>query len=202
MTNRRKQLIPTIIAAALLALCLPIMASAQGNYDPWNRDRDYRRDRRNDNNNRYGYDVRTLRDSIRRVKDRSDDFRDHLDSALDHSRVDGTRREDGINDIARDFERAAARLNDRFDNGRDLNRSTNEARRLLEIGSRIDQFMSRGRLNGRVQSDWAQIRQDLRVIASAYGQYSYSNDPYNRRDDGRRNNNRRGSGDIIRNFPY
>lgn len=194
MTNRRKKLIPTIIATALLALCLPVMASAQGNYDPWNRDRDYRRDRRDD---RYGYNQRMLRDSIRRVKDRSDDFRDHLDSAIDRSRIDDTRREDRINDIAREFERAAHRLDDRFDNGRDLNRSSNEARRLLEIGARINQFMSRSRLNGRVQSDWAQIRQDLRVIANAYGSYTYNNnDPYNRR------NNRSTIGDIFRNFPF
>jgi hypothetical protein len=169
------------------------MASAQGNYDPWNRDRDYRRDRRDD---RSGYNQRMLRDSIRRVRDRSDDFRDHLDSALDRSRVDDTRREDRINDIARDFERAAQRLDDRFDNGRDLNRSSNEARRLLEIGSRINQFMSRSRLDGRVQSDWAQIRADLRVIANAYGSYGYNNDPYNRR------NNRSTIGDIFRNFPF
>jgi hypothetical protein len=197
MTNRRKKLIPTIIATALLALCLPIMASAQGSYDPWNRDRDYRR-----NDNRYGYNQRMLRDSIRRVRDRSDDFRDHLDRALDRSRIDNTRREDRINDVARDFERAAQRLDDRFDNGRDLSRSANEAGRLLDIGARINQLMSRSRLDGRVQSDWAQIRQDLRVIANAYGNYNYNNEPYYRRDDGRRYDTRRTINDIFRNFPF
>jgi hypothetical protein len=194
MTNRLK-LIPTLIAAALVALCLPIMASAQGSYDPWNRDRDYRRDRRTDDYDRYGQ--RSLRDSIRRVRNRSDDFRSHLDNALDRSRIDDTRREDRINDIAREFERAANRLDDRFDNGRDLNRSADEARHLLEVGARIDQLMSRARLrDGRAQSDWAQIRQDLRVIANAYGSYNYSNGPY------RRNDNRRTIGEIFRNFPF
>jgi hypothetical protein len=195
MTNRRK-LIPTLIAAVLISLCIPVLASAQGSYDPWNRDRDYRRDRRDDD--RYGQ--RALRDSIRRVRDRSDDFRNHLDSALDRSRIDDTRREDRINEVAREFERAANRLNDRFDNGRDLSRSANEARQLLEIGARIDRLMQRSRLNGRVQSDWAQIRQDLRVIASAYGNYGYNN---GRNDDWRRrNDNRRTIGDIFRNFPF
>ncbi len=194
MTNRLR-IIPTLIAVALVALCLPIMASAQGGYDPWNRDRDYRRDRRNDDYDRYGY--RSLRDSIRRVRNRSDDFRNHLDSALDRSRIDDTRREDRINDIAREFERAANRLDDRFDNGRDLNRSAGEARHLLEVGARIDQLMSRARFrDGRVQSDWAQIRQDLRVIANAYGGYNYGNGPY------RRGDNRRTIADIFRNFPF
>ncbi|HYY55792.1 MAG TPA: hypothetical protein VE842_00600 [Pyrinomonadaceae bacterium] len=236
MTDRRR-IIPTILAAALVALCLPILASAQGSYDPWNRnrdygrDRDYRRDRRdNGDYGRYGYNNRGLRDSIRRVKDRSDDFRDHLDSALDHSRYDDTRREDRINDVAREFEQAANRLEDRFDDGRDLNRSAGEAQRLLQIGSRIDNFMSRNRLDGRVVSDWAQIRQDLRVIASAYGNSGYNggyygNDGYYGRNDGyygndddyrrreeqrrreeerrrRQQQNRSRIGDILRRFPY
>lgn len=189
MTNRRK-IFPTIIAAALVALFLPVMASAQGNYDPWNRNRDYGRNRRNDD-----YINRSLRDSIRRVKDRSDDFRAHLDSAMDRSRYDDTRREDRINNIAREFENAADRLKDRFGDGRDLNRSYNEAQRLLQIGVRIDQIISRNRFDGRVMSDWAQIRQDLRVIANAYGNYGGYND--NRRD-----RNRSRIGDIFRNFPF
>jgi hypothetical protein len=227
MTDRRR-IIPSILAAALVALCLPILASAQGSYDPWNRNRDYGRDRdyrrNNGNYGRYGYDNRGLRDSIRRVKDRSDDFRDHLDSALDRSRYDDTRREDRINNIAREFEQAADRLKDRFDDGRDLNRSAGEAHRLLQIASRIDQFMSRNRLDGRVVSDWAQIRQDLRVIANAYGYNGgynggyYGNDGYYGRNDGyygndddyrrreeerrRRQQNRSRIGDILRRFPY
>lgn len=207
MTNRRK-IFPTIIAVALVALFLPVMASAQGNYDPWDRNR------RNDD--RYGNNNRWLRDSIRRVKDRSDDFREHLDEALDRSRYDDTRREDRINNVAREFENAAHRLEDRFDNGRDLNRSAGEAQRLLQIGSRIDQLISRGRFNGRVMSDWAQIRQDLRVIANAYnnrGYYGnnggyYGNDDYRRREEQRRREeeerrrrNRNRIGGIFRNFP-
>lgn len=197
MTNRLR-IIPTIIAAALVALFLPVMASAQGNYDPWNRNRD----------NRYGYYNRALRDSIRRVSDRSDDFKDHLDSALDRSRIDDTRREDRINNIAREFENAANRLKDRFNDGRDLNRSAGEARRLLDIGARIDQFMSRTRVSGRAASDWAQIRQDLRVISNAYNYNGVYNDPYYRgNDDYRRREEeqrRRRSrvGGIFRNFPY
>jgi hypothetical protein len=181
MTNRLR-IIPTIIAAALVALFLPVMASAQGNYDPWNRNRDYGRNGGYNNN-------RSLRDAIRRVSDRSDDFRDHLDSALDRSRIDDTRREDRINDIAREFENAANRLKDRFNDGRDLNRSAGEARRLLDTGARIDQFISRSRLNGRATSDWAQIRQDLRVISNAYGYNGVYNDPYYRGNNGSYNRN-------------
>ena len=105
MINRRTNFL-ALIAIVLVALALPAVAAAQGNYDPWSRDRDgdYRRDRdnrrRNDNgsygNDRYGrydnYDSRTLRDAARNVKDRSHNLQRDVDRLLDHSRVYGTRR--------------------------------------------------------------------------------------------------------------
>lgn len=160
MTNRRRFIL-NVMASALIALFLPLIASAQGNYDPWGRDR---RDRDNGR-----YDSRTLRDAARRLDNKSRDFQRHLDSALDRSRIDGTRREDRINDIARDFRDAASDLKNEVGDGRNLNRSADEARRVLQLGSRIDQVMGRQRLNPRAESDWMQIRQDLRVIANIYG---------------------------------
>lgn len=188
MINRRR-LIPTIFAVALAALCLPVLAAAQGGY--YGNDRD---NRRNDNNNRYNY--RALRDSVKRVQDRSDNFQDHLDDALDRSRYDDSRREDNINEVAKQFKNAADRLEDRYDDGRNVNRSSNEARHLLQLGGRINAFMLRNRMGGRVESEWARIRQDLNIIASAYGfnmgdfnNGNYRNDDNNRR----RGNNRRSS---------
>ncbi len=189
MTNRRTFL-STIFAVALAALALPVIANAQGGYDPYGRNRD--NNRRNDYNQRY------LRDSVKRVQDRSDNFQDHVDSALDRSRYDDTRREDRINDVVKEFEKAADNLEDRFDNGRNLSRSSGEARRLLQLGSQIDRFMTRNRLGGRAESEWARIRQDLQVIANAYGfNWSDFNDTYYRRDDNRRSNNRRND-----NYPW
>jgi hypothetical protein len=52
--------------------------------------------------------------------------------------------------------------------GRNINRSSDEARRVLQLGSRIDQFIGRQRLNYRAESDWSQIRQDLRVLADIF----------------------------------
>jgi len=160
-----------------VALCLPALASAQ-----WGRDRDYRRDR---DYGQYGdrYDNRTLRDAARRVDNRSGDFQRHLDSSLDRSRYDDSRREDNINQIARDFRNTASNFRNRVDDGRDLNRSSNEARRLLQLGSRIDGLMYRLRLDSRTESDWSQIRQDLRLIANIYG-LNYNDRGYNGRDDG------------------
>ncbi|HWT03593.1 MAG TPA: hypothetical protein VN256_25310 [Pyrinomonadaceae bacterium] len=187
MANRPR-LIPTLIAAALMAICLPLIASAQGTYDPWgrNRDRDYRRNRDYGNSGRYGN--RNLRDVARRLDDRSGDFQRHLDSSLDRSRYDDTRREDNINELARQFRNAASRFRDRVD---DRDGGSNEARNLLQVGSRMDNLMARLRVDGRTQSDWSRIRQDLRVVADAYGlgygggygrgDDYYDNDRYRRR---------------------
>lgn len=161
MANSRRKLFMTVAAAAFMALFLPLIASAQV---PWNRG-----GRDNDDwRNRNRYDARVLRDTARRLEDRSGDFQRHLDSALDRSRYDGTRREDRINEIASDFRSAAINLRRSVNNGRNLDSSYNEARRVLQIGSRIDMFIARQRLDYRAESDWNQIRQDLRTIANIY----------------------------------
>src|SRR5258705_1798001 len=96
MTNRRT-LSFSILAAAILALCLPVLAAAQGGYGyP-----DYGRDR---NNGRY--DERYLKDSINRLDRLSKDFERDLDRALDHSRVNGTRRQDPMNSHGHGFLRS------------------------------------------------------------------------------------------------
>ncbi|HEX8474285.1 MAG TPA: hypothetical protein VF666_09660 [Pyrinomonadaceae bacterium] len=179
MTNRR--IFSTVVAAAFVALLLPVLtASAQSNEPWWSRGR-------NRDNDRYGrgYDYRGLRDAIRRVEDRSDDFENRLDSALDRSRYDDTYREDRINQAGRDFRTAASRLRNRF-NERDLNRSQSEARELLQVAARIDRFLSRNRLDGRVESEWSRMRSDLRLIADAYN-IRFNNGGYGRdRNNGRR----------------
>jgi hypothetical protein len=194
MANRPR-LIPTLITAALMAVFLPLVASAQGGWD-WGRNR---RDRDRDYG-RYGNSSRSLRDAARRVNDRSRDFQRHLDSALDRSRYEDTPREDRINEIASEFRNAASNFRNSVDDGRDLNRSSDEARRLLQLGSRIDNLMARLRFDSRTQSDWSQIRQDLRLIANIYGinfnggGYYGRNDGYYGRDDdyyGRGNNRNR-----------
>jgi uncharacterized protein YcbK (DUF882 family) len=178
MTNRRT-LSFSILAAALLALCLPAVAAAQWDRYPdnqRNRDRDYGRNGR--------YDDRYLRDSVHRLDRLAKDFEREVDRSLDRSRVDGTRREDRINGEARQFRNAVSDLKSRVGNGRDLNRSRNEAQRVLQEARQLDRIGNRS--DYRLSSLWSQIRQELNVIAQAYGSYGY-NDDRNRRNP--RNNN-------------
>jgi hypothetical protein len=208
MTNLRKFL-SSIFAVALVALCLPLMAAAQDNNNPYDgnygRDRDNRSSDRRDND-RYGnYDNRRLRESVKRLDNLSEDFRKHLKKALEEDRYDHNRREDRINDVAKDFRRATDDLKDRLDDGRNLYRSRDEARRVLQLGSRLDGFMRRNRLDGRVESDWARIRQELNVVAYAYGFNSSGFDHrYSRNDDRgyRDNDNRQGTRNQGDTWPW
>ena len=201
--NRYKSLF-AVFAFSLLVLMLPSIASAQ-----WGGN-----NRRNDDN--YGRNNRNLNSTIRNLKNRSRDFERRIDRELDRSRINGSNREDRINEIAADFARAADDLEDRYDDRGDYNRSENEARRVLQLGSQLDRALGRGRLSGNVQSDWSRIRQDLRVLANAYGGNYNDDDNYrnnrrgrNNRDDdddyygnGRGNNRNNRNGDWRNQIPF
>lgn len=193
--NKRRTLNFSIFAAALIALCLPVVVAAQGRYPDYRRDRD---------NGRYGrYDERYLRDSIHRLDRLAKDFQRDLDRALDRSRRDGTRSEDQLNSDASEFRNAVGNLKSRFGNGRDLNRSTNEAQKVLSLGNRIDRSQRWFYNDSRTASEWSQIRRELQVLEDAYG-YSgyYGNDPYGRdRDDDNRRRDRN-IDDWMRRIPW
>ena len=177
MTNRHT-LKFSIFAAAVLALSLPVAASAQWGGYPQNRYPDNR-------DNRGRYDDRGLRDSVQRLDRLSKDFERDMDRALDRSRVNGSRQEDRINDQVHQFRDAVGDLKSRVGNGRDLNRSADEAQRVLQEGQQLDRVARPRWYDNRLASEWSQIQQELRYIGDVYG-FRYNGD-YGRDDDWRRN---------------
>jgi hypothetical protein len=191
MTNRHT-LKFSIFAAAILALALPAAASAQ-----WGR---------NDRGGYGRYDDRGLRDSVQRLDRLSKDFERDMDRALDHSRANGSRREDQINNQIHQFRDAVGDLKSRVGNGRDLNRSENEARRVLQEADQIDRVARRG-FDGRTNSQWSQIQQELRYISNVYGfgyggGYSRDRDDDWRRDRNDRNDRNNRNNDWWRRIPF
>jgi hypothetical protein len=189
----------SIFAAAILALSLPALAAAQGGYGyP-----DYGRNRNgNGNGNNGRYDERYLKDSVNRLDKLAKEFERDLDRALDHSRVNGTRREDDMNAQGHDFRRAVSNLKSNLGNGRDLNRSRDEAARVMEESRQFDRLgRSRG-VNNEVASDWSQIQRELQIISDAYGlNYGYNNGGYY--PNGRNNpNNQNRNNDWWRRIPW
>ena len=180
MTKRRFTVL-TFAAVALATFLAPASASAQSIWDrirdraeqERHRDDDWRRNRRDDDRyGRYGrmsdYERRQLRELARRIDDRSRDLQRDVDRLLDNSRHDGTRREDRINNEARDLRDAAGRFRGVAGDSDRLDRSRDEARHLLNEASRLSRMLGRLRLDGRTASDWNQLRHDLRTVADIY----------------------------------
>ena len=132
--------------------------------------RDRNNDRREDRrNNRWGNtNKRAIENLVRRVEDRTDSFVRQFDRALDNSRADGTRREDRLNELAGELERATNQLRREFDRSDSLQENRDEVERCISIASRIDRAVSRGRIGNGVQNSWRTLRNELNALARAY----------------------------------
>jgi hypothetical protein len=183
--NRIKNLI-AISAFSLLVLGLPAIASAQyGQYDPYGR---------NGGNNNRGYGT-NMSSTVRNLKNRTRDFQRQLDRDLDRSRMNGTRREDQINEIASRFRDAVNDLdNNDYDYSRNRNsnyRGDNEMRRVFDLASQIERSIGRANVSYNTRNLWAGIRNDLQVLSRGYGN-SGRNSGNGGWGTGRGNNNRNG----------
>ncbi|HEX8142441.1 MAG TPA: YMGG-like glycine zipper-containing protein [Pyrinomonadaceae bacterium] len=109
---------------------------------------------------------RNARILINRVERRAADFRVSLDVALDQSRIDGTRREENINQSVLDFQASVSRLRERF---YQRQAATADMQEVLNRAAAINDILLRIRTTARVQTDWAGLRQDLDELALIYG---------------------------------
>ena len=134
---KRLTLITSIFALALVIFALPSGAAAQ-----W-RDRDDDDDRygRNDDryrNDRYGNSRygRNIRGTVERLHQRARNFEQHLDRGND--RYGRSNRYDNLEELSDRFVRATGDLRDEYGQGRNLNNSRDEARRVLDIGYQLE----------------------------------------------------------------
>lgn len=110
--------------------------------------------------------VRTnVREIIRNLETDTDTFKSSLDDALDHSRLDGTRSEDEINEYVKQFEHATDKLKDKAE---DQKFAPNLAREVLVRGRSINAFMRKHQLAQAANNDWDRVRNDLTLLAHAY----------------------------------
>ena len=178
----------SIFALALVVLALPSIASAQ-----WrDRDRDDDYYGRNDDNYRNSRYNRNIRGTIQNLKNRARNFERRLDRIDDRQDDRYGRRNSRIGnleELADRFARATNDLAEEYGNGRNLNGSRDEARRVLDIGSQIENTLYNSRINRNAGNDWNQISYDLRVLADTYG-LNYSN------------RSRNGSGDWRNRVPF
>ena len=166
---------------------IPALASAQS------RDRDYDDDdnygsyggNNNGGYNNGGYNNGNSRSAIRDLKRHAKDFQRQLDRDLDHSRYNGSSREDQMNDLANRFKDAVNDLNnngynnDRYGNNRNNN---NELNQVFNLANQIDRTIARANISNNSRNIWSSVRSDLQYLG------------YNNRRSGGWNNGGYGSG--------
>ncbi|MGB8509533.1 MAG: hypothetical protein WCD76_14195 [Pyrinomonadaceae bacterium] len=109
-----------------------------------------------------------VNDIIRRVENRSDEFVRLFDSSLDRSRLDGTKREDRLNEHARNLERALDDLRREFDRRENYNQTKPEVSRALNVAEDINKVMRRRRMGGETERQWLLLRSELNALALVY----------------------------------
>ena len=113
----------------------------------------------------YRLNDKQVQSLMKQLKKNTEKFRKSLESSLDKSRLDGTNREDNINDFMEDYEKATERLYERFKDNKSV---AADVETVLDGAAQIDQFMRRHSPTGKAERDWSAVRQDLRRLAEAY----------------------------------
>ena len=167
----------SILALSLVVLALPSIASAQWRDRDRDRDDDYYG--RNDDYYRNGR-YRNIKGTVQSLKNRAKNLEKRVDRADDrrndrYGRYGGRNNIGALEDLTDRFARATDNLADEYGNGRNLNNSRDEARRVLDLGSQIESLMYRSRVDRNIQNDWNHISRDLRIVADVYGLGYYNN---------------------------
>ena len=105
---------------------------------------------------------------IKRAENHSDTFQKVVDRTLDRSYLDGTRKEDNINEQVKQLERALDRLRGEFDRRDNWRETRNHMRDVLNQADEVGRIVARNRFTPKVRAEWAGLRRDLNSLAGVY----------------------------------
>jgi hypothetical protein len=105
---------------------------------------------------------------IKRLERNTDIFKKAVDRQLDRSVLNGTRREDRINDRVSDLEKATDRLRDRFDRTDRWRETRADVEDVVREARNIQGLFDRIRAYSPVRSSWIAVRSDINTLASFY----------------------------------
>src|SRR5438132_5686533 len=153
----RRNTLRILLATALLICALPVLASAQI-YERYNYDRS---------------DQRDVRDAVARLDNASARLENDLNYGRQRRVLGGLFWVSTVDSTAvvetRDFRNAVRDLRRSLRGDFDLNDSQEEARVVLDRGIQLDRYLRLRTGSTSVDSDLADIRSSLHVIADAYG---------------------------------
>lgn len=105
---------------------------------------------------------------IKNVETRTDLFVKQFDRALDRSRLDGSNREDNLNQKAKDLESATDELRRDFDRRDRWIENKDEVQRCLDVAADINVVMKRRKLVRAAENNWTNLRRELNALAQVY----------------------------------
>ncbi|MEW6363977.1 MAG: hypothetical protein AB1714_04995 [Acidobacteriota bacterium] len=104
---------------------------------------------------------------IKVVEDHADKFRKLVDKELDKSILDGTKREDSINEQVKDLEKALDALKAKFDKSDTWMETRSEVADVLREAADINGLF-RLRTYGKVRAGWEILRVEINKLAGIY----------------------------------
>jgi hypothetical protein len=105
---------------------------------------------------------------IKRVETRLDNFVDNFDTALDNSGLNGSKREDNLNDRAKDLERATDELTSEFSKRDAWIENKDQVRKCLNIATDLNVAMKNRRFDSKTEKNWANVKYELNTLAKIY----------------------------------
>jgi len=116
-----------------------------------------------------GYSQQQVEELLERIEERADDFTNQLNKSLDRSRLDGSRTEDNIAELARDLGDATDELRREFDHNDTRGENLPEAQRILGVATNINRLMKSRNFGGQTESTWVTLRSEFNTLARIYG---------------------------------
>lgn len=100
-----------------------------------------------------------------RINNRTVAFQVEIDRTLDSSRIDGSQREDSINNMVADLVTSVNTLRNDFS----LRRSrTSDVQNVLDRAALVNSFLSSNRVSTRAANQWSSIKSDFDTLARYY----------------------------------
>lgn len=113
----------------------------------------------------YRVSDRQVQTLLSRIESRTNTFRREIDRSLDNRPVDGTNREDRINDMVGEFETATDTLRNNFAS---QTSTSFDVENVLDRATRVNRFMQNNNMSRTAESTWNLIRTDLNTLAGYY----------------------------------
>jgi hypothetical protein len=106
--------------------------------------------------------------TISRLERSSDRFRETVDRQLDRSRLNGSRREDRINEEIKQLENALDRLRNEVDRGDRYDEARRHVERAMRESDEVNSLFRRGNFGREAEREWNGIRGDLNSLAVTF----------------------------------